>query len=30
MNLWLFRGAAPANARSVEIVVKRFSFTPAG
>jgi hypothetical protein len=29
MNLWLFRGAQPANGKSVEIVVKRFSFTPA-
>jgi hypothetical protein len=29
MNLWLYRGAPPANGKSVEIVVKRFSFSPA-
>jgi hypothetical protein len=29
MNLWLYRGAPPANGRSVEIVVRRFSFSPA-
>jgi hypothetical protein len=29
MNLWLFRGAPPQNGKSVEVVVKRFSFTPA-
>jgi hypothetical protein len=29
MNLWLFRGAPPLNGKSVEVVVKRFSFAPA-
>jgi hypothetical protein len=29
MNLWLFRGAPPENGASVEIVVERFTFTPA-
>lgn len=29
MNLWLFRGAPPTDGRAVEVVVKRFSFTPA-
>jgi hypothetical protein len=29
MNLWLYRGAPPANGKSVEVVVKRFMFTPA-
>jgi hypothetical protein len=29
MNLWLFRGTPPANGKTVEVVVKRFSFTPA-
>ena len=29
MNLWLYRGAPPANGKSVEVVVKRFTFTPA-
>jgi hypothetical protein len=29
MNLWLYRGAPPANGKSVEIVVRRFLFTPA-
>lgn len=28
MNLWLFRGAAPSDGKAVEVVVKRFSFTP--
>jgi hypothetical protein len=30
MNLWLYRGMPPANGNSVEVVVTRFSFTPAG
>ena len=29
MNLWLFRGAPPQNGTTVEVVVKRFTFTPA-
>ncbi len=29
INLWLFRGKAPTNGRSVEIVISRFAFTPA-
>ena len=29
MNLWLYRGTPPANGKSVEVVVKRFTFTPA-
>jgi hypothetical protein len=29
MNLWLYRGAPPADGKSVEVVVKSFSFTPA-
>lgn len=29
MNLWLFRGAPPLNGKTVEVVVKRFTFTPA-
>ena len=29
MNLWLFHGAPPTNGRSVEVVVRRFTFTPA-
>jgi hypothetical protein len=29
MNLWLYRGTPPANGKTVEVVVKRFSFTPA-
>jgi hypothetical protein len=29
MNLWLYRGAPPLNGRSVEVVVSRFTFTPA-
>ena len=29
MNLWLYRGAAPSDGKSVEVVVRRFSFTPA-
>jgi hypothetical protein len=28
MNLWLFRGAPPTDGRSVEVVVRRFTFTP--
>jgi len=28
MNLWLFRGSAPANGQPVEIVVNAFSWTP--
>lgn len=28
MNLWLFRGKAPSDAKQVEIVIKRFKFTP--
>jgi hypothetical protein len=30
INLWLFRGAPPRNGKQVEIVVTRFTFTPAG
>jgi hypothetical protein len=30
MNLWLYRGMTPRNGGTVEIVVKRFTFTPAG
>ncbi len=29
LNLWLFQGKAPTNGRSVEIILKRFTFTPA-
>jgi hypothetical protein len=29
MNLWLFRGAAPSDGRSVEVVIRSFTFTPA-
>jgi hypothetical protein len=29
MNLWLFRGTPPGSGRSVEVIVRRFSFTPA-
>jgi hypothetical protein len=29
LNLWLFRGVAPADGKEVEIVIKRFRFTPA-
>jgi hypothetical protein len=29
INLWLFRGAPPRNGETVEVVVKRFTFTPA-
>lgn len=29
LNLWLFQGKAPTNGRSVEIIIKRFTFTPA-
>jgi hypothetical protein len=29
MNLWLFQGNAPTNQQEVELVVKRFTFTPA-
>jgi hypothetical protein len=28
MNLWLFRGMAPANGSSVEIIIHEFKFTP--
>jgi hypothetical protein len=28
INLWLYRGAPPANGKAVEVVVGRFSFTP--
>jgi hypothetical protein len=28
MNLWLYRGLPPINGKSVEVVVKRFSFEP--
>jgi hypothetical protein len=28
INLWLFRGAAPTNGRSVELVIRSFAFTP--
>lgn len=28
MNLWLFQGAAPSNATSVEIIIHAFKFTP--
>jgi hypothetical protein len=28
INLWLHRGAPPANGKTVEVVVGRFSFTP--
>lgn len=29
INLWLFRGQPPTNATGVEIVIRRFTFTPA-
>jgi hypothetical protein len=29
INVWLFRGAAPRNGKTVEVVVKRFTFTSA-
>ena len=29
MNLWLFRGAAPLNGQTVEVIVKSFNFAPA-
>jgi hypothetical protein len=29
MNLWLYRGAPPANGKAVEVMVERFSFAPA-
>ena len=29
LNLWLFRGAPPANGKPVEVVVRSFSFAPA-
>jgi hypothetical protein len=29
MNLWLYGGSPPANGEAVEVVVRRFSFTPA-
>ena len=28
MNLWLFRGQAPSNGQSIEIVITDFTFTP--
>jgi hypothetical protein len=28
MNLWLFRGAAPSNGATVEVVITDFAFTP--
>ena len=28
INLWLYRGAPPANGETVEVVVRRFKFTP--
>ena len=28
LNLWLYRGSAPANGQPVEIVVRSFTFTP--
>ena len=28
LNLWLFQGKAPSDGKEVEIIVKRFSFTP--
>jgi beta-glucanase (GH16 family) len=28
LNLWLFQGKAPSNDKEVEVVVKKFSFTP--
>jgi hypothetical protein len=28
LNLWLFRGSAPTDGKEVEIVVRRFRFTP--
>jgi hypothetical protein len=30
LNLWLFRGAAPAGAQSVEVIVSNFRFVAAG
>lgn len=30
LNLWLFRGNGPTDGKEVEIVVRRFRFTPAG
>jgi hypothetical protein len=29
MNLWLYRGSPPTNGKALEVVVRRFSFTPA-
>jgi len=29
INLWLFRGAPPTDGKTVEVIVKRFTFTPA-
>lgn len=29
MNLWLFQGQAPVNAKAVSVVIDRFTFTPA-
>jgi hypothetical protein len=28
INVWLFRGAPPTDGRSVEVVVRSFTFTP--
>ncbi len=30
INLWLFHGRPPADGRPVEIIVRRFTYTPAG
>jgi hypothetical protein len=30
INLWLFRGKAPADAKEAEVVIRSFQFTPAG
>ena len=30
LNLWLFRGAAPANGKPVEVVVRSFAFSATG
>jgi hypothetical protein len=29
INLWLFQGRAPSDSKEVEIIIKRFAFTPA-
>ena len=28
INLWLFRGSAPSNGKPVEVVIRKFSFSP--